>query len=197
MPTGSDQSLCSCRRCHAHKVKCSGEQPCTKCQQAGLPDGCEYEARDHKVTVNASYIDQLLSENRRLKEQVASSVDKTSDGNEASLSPVQEGIADPEQRSRNPLIGDRAWFHPYDAAALPIYIGEAACTAFVTRFRRFLTGNSAAPHMTPTQYADKAILLEAGKIEVPWPPFPKAQLLVKVTFSQVSRVYHMMLQKST
>jgi hypothetical protein len=42
----------SCRRCHAHKIKCSGERPCTKCQQLDLANECEYAARDRKVAVN-------------------------------------------------------------------------------------------------------------------------------------------------
>lgn len=41
------------------------------------------------------------------------------------------------------------------------------------------------------------MLSEAGKAEAPWPPLPQAQLLVKVAFSQVSRIYHMILRKST
>lgn len=127
----------------------------------------------------------------------ATSASEVPDDNEATPPPTQGDLTDSDHSSRNPLIGDRAWFHPYGAAAIPLYIGEAACAAFATRFRRFLTGNKAAPHITRTQYVDEGILLETGKMVVPWPPLPQAQLLVKVAFNQVSRVYHLMLRKST
>ena len=79
----------SCRRCHTHKIKCSGEQPCTKCQNAGCADECTYVNRDRQIKVHerwslvkyfqfsllisSSYLDQLAAENERLREQLSQS----------------------------------------------------------------------------------------------------------------------------
>ena len=136
-----------------------------------------------------SYIDQLLSENERLRQQTAPLADNLREER-----PTLQGN---DQSDRNPLIGDRAWFHPYDPIAPPIYVGEAACTAFATRFRRFLTDNDCAAHMPRTQYVSEEELLIATQTGVPWPNLARAQLLVKKAMYHVGRVYHMMLRKST
>lgn len=48
---------------------------------------------------------------------------------------------------------DRAWFVPYDVANPPVYIGEAACTAFATRFRQALAEfQGSAPHIPRIHY---------------------------------------------
>ena len=144
-----------------------------------------------------SYIAQLLSENQRLREQSTSSGRNVLDENEPIPPPPREDIDDTDMSVRNPLIGDRAWFHRYDPSAPPIYVGEAACTAFATRFRRFLTGNNAAPQIPRTHYISETDLSTANDTEVRWPTLANAQLLVKVAFKQVSRVYHMTLRRST
>lgn len=140
----------------------------------------------------------------RLKQKtVETSKEPTGDQNDNSWSESNEGPAPvaiasrSDQNRQNPLIGDRAWFHPYDPIAPPIYVGEAACTAFATRFRRFLSRNDNALHMPRMHYIGENELLGAGKLEVAWPSFAQAQLLVKIALNQGSRVYHMMLRKST
>lgn len=45
----------SCRRCHSHKIKCSGDQPCSKCCTVGLADECTYATRDRQVKVSEKY----------------------------------------------------------------------------------------------------------------------------------------------
>lgn len=45
----------SCRRCHSHKIKCSGDQPCRKCCTVGLADECSYATRDRQVKVSEKY----------------------------------------------------------------------------------------------------------------------------------------------
>lgn len=95
---------------------------------------------------------------------------------------------------RNPLLGDQAWFYPYDPSAPPIYMGEAACTAFATRLRQFLTGNPGTAHVTRTQYTSESALVDA---ETRWPRLSQARLLVRVAFNQLSQVYHLVLRKST
>ncbi|RAQ42066.1 fungal specific transcription factor [Aspergillus flavus] len=182
----------ACHRCHSHKVKCSGEQPCARCSQAGCGDECQYTVRDRKLKVNESYIDQLLSENSRLKEQIRTS--STPNPSPASTA----DIAVPPQESyhslQNPLFGERAWFYPYDSTAPPIYMGDAACTAFATRLRQFLTEDPNTAHVARTQYTPESSLLEG---EAHWPSLAQARLLVKIAFNQLSRVYHLFLRKST
>ncbi|PLB47539.1 fungal-specific transcription factor [Aspergillus steynii IBT 23096] len=181
----------ACHRCHTHKVKCSGEQPCARCRQAGCDDECQYTLRDRKLKVNESYLDQILSENNQLKEQLRSS--HTPQSSPAHLSDTL-APQDPYPAVQNPLIGERAWFYPYDPSAPPIYMGEAACTAFATRLRQFITDDPTTSHVARTQYTPESLLVEA---ETHWPGLAQARLLVRIVFNQLSRVYHLFLRKST
>ncbi|KAF7155096.1 hypothetical protein CNMCM5623_005304 [Aspergillus felis] len=189
----------ACQRCHAHKIKCSGEQPCAKCRTVGCADECAYTQRDRQVKVSESYLESLISENRRLKEQStpsANSAEPTHDA-EASESRLTEQPDESNTSVRNPLIGDRAWFHPYDPSAPPIFIGEAACTAFATRFRRFLTGSNTTPHIPRMQYVKEANIAAANEAYVQWPSLQQARLLVKIVLRQIGCLYHLLLRKST
>lgn len=73
-------------------------------------------------------------------------------------------------------------------------MGEAACTAFATRLRQFLTGKPETAHVARTQYTPESGLVEA---ETQWPRLPQARLLVRIAFNQLSRVYHLVLRKAT
>ncbi|GAB1199504.1 hypothetical protein APSETT444_008854 [Aspergillus pseudonomiae] len=140
-----------------------------------------------------AYIDQLLSENTRLKEQI-----RTSYTPNPSPASTADTAAPPPPESypslQNPLFGERAWFYPYDSNAPPIYMGDAACTAFATRLRQFLTEDPNTAHVARTQYTPESSLLEG---ESQWPSLAQARLLVKIAFNQLSRVYHLFLRKST
>ncbi|RAH43898.1 Zn(II)2Cys6 transcription factor [Aspergillus brunneoviolaceus CBS 621.78] len=182
----------ACNRCHSLKVKCSGEQPCSRCRQAGCGGSCQYAVRDRKLKVQESYIDEILSENSQLKEQIrALSTPHSSPSSSVQLSVPS---SDTYPSVQNPLIGDRAWFYPYDSSAPPIYMGEAACTAFSTRLRQFLTGDPKIAHVARTQYTPESSLLEGAS---QWPGLAQARLLVRIAFNQLSRVYHLVLRKST
>ncbi|KAI9926701.1 hypothetical protein MW887_003794 [Aspergillus wentii] len=190
----------ACQRCHAHKIKCSGDQPCAKCVAVGCADECQYAPRDRQVKVNESYLDLLLSENRRLREQSGSSVNEAEATNDTETGPPRTAAEIPDESSTgvsNPLIGDRAWFHPYAPSAPPIFIGEAACTAFATRFRRFLTGSNATAHIPRTQYVKDWNIAAANADNVQWPSLQQARLLVKIAVYQIGSVYHLLLRKST
>ncbi|KAB8238059.1 Zn(II)2Cys6 transcription factor [Aspergillus alliaceus] len=182
----------ACHRCHTHKVKCSGDQPCTRCRQAGCGDECQYTLRDRKLKVNESYINQILSENSQLKEQLRNPY--TPNPSPASTSDTVVLPPESYPSLQNPLLGERAWFYPYDSSAPPIYMGEAACTAFATRLRQFLTQDPNTAHVARTQYTPESSLLEG---EAQWPGLAQARLLVKIAFNQLSRVYHLFLRKST
>ncbi|THW52527.1 hypothetical protein D6D21_00961 [Aureobasidium pullulans] len=155
----------ACRRCHDQKTKCDGEKPCKNCLQSDKT--CEYPMRDRKVTVNESYIQQLLAENDRLKRNV------NDDESHNGITEDTNGDDD-EKRGDNPLIEKEAWFLPYDPS--PIYIGEAACTGFSTRVRQLLVN----PQL------DAALNTTAQ-----WPSRPQAFLLVNTAFSTIGKCYHL------
>ncbi|RAQ50170.1 fungal specific transcription factor [Aspergillus flavus] len=161
--------------------------------------GVRTNASTHQGIDRSNYLNFLESENQRLKEQSASSANATEADHDAEPEPVPPADAPDESNTsvRNPLIGDRAWFHRYDPSAPPLFVGEAACTAFATRFRRFLTGNNALPHIPRTQYVKEEQIAEANATNVQWPSFQQARLLVKIALRQVGSIYHLVLRKST
>ncbi|KAL3467400.1 fungal-specific transcription factor domain-containing protein [Aspergillus heterothallicus] len=198
------KKIIACERCHSHKIKCSGGQPCAKCRVVGCADECRYPSRDRQVKISEGYLEQILAENRRLKEQSGSPANTPEadqgDGNtDPELSrPAGETPDEGNTSIRNPLIGDRAWFHAYDPSAPPIFVGEAACTAFATRFRQFLTGSSTATvHIRRTQYVKEENIAAANAGEIRWPSLQQARLLVKIALRQISCIYHVLLRKST
>ncbi|PYI11498.1 fungal-specific transcription factor [Aspergillus sclerotiicarbonarius CBS 121057] len=190
-PKPEKKKSIACHRCHAHKVKCSGEQPCSRCRRAGCGDECKYALRDRKLKIQESYLDELLSQNSQLKEQL-----RALSTPQSSPASIAEGSVPQESHPpvQNPLLGDRAWFYPYDTSAPPIYMGDAACTAFATRLRQFLTGDPNTAHVARTQYTPESSLLQ-GAAE--WPGLAQSRLLIRIAFNQLSRVYHLFLRKST
>ena len=160
-----------------------------------------------------SYIDELAAENQRLRDQLSQSSgfltpreDSVPDQgirflcilpeNPCSYSLDIAGLA-ADTHVQNPMLGERAWFQPYDPASPPIHIGEAACTAFATRLRKVLTKSETTTHMPRTQYTAESTLMKIRNPAIQWPSLPQARLLIQIVFSQVSRVYHLVLRKST
>lgn len=93
---------------------------------------------------------------------------------------------------------ERAWFVPYDVTNPPVYISEAACTAFATRFRQSLAGfRGSAPHVPRTHYTQDENLLSALHSPVSWPSRTQAQLLLKVALININRAFHVVLTKPT
>lgn len=103
----------------------------------------------------------------------------------------------PDADIRNPLIEDRAWFVTDHTTTQPVYIGEAACTAFGTRLRQFLGGNAPLAPLPQFNYVrDKAFLrMSSPKIELPSQTY--AHLLIKVALRFLGNDYHLMLAKTT
>ncbi|KAJ5884594.1 Major facilitator superfamily domain general substrate transporter [Penicillium tannophilum] len=189
-----------CQRCHSHKIKCSGDQPCKKCCAVGVADECAYASRDRQVKVSENYIDQLEAEIRRLKEQSVTSAGATEAQPAHAERTLSRPVEAPDATSiQNPIIGDRAWFHRYDPSSPPIYVGEAACSAFATRFRRFLTGDNALAHIARTQWTrEEAIAAAAAnEADVQWPSLHHARLLVRIAIHQIGYLYHLMMRKTT
>ncbi|KAJ6149783.1 transcriptional regulator family: Fungal Specific TF [Penicillium samsonianum] len=163
----------------------------------GLADECAYATRDRQVKVSENYLDQILAENQRLKERSITSAQVAETNDPSQRGPSKTADAPDGTGIQNPLIGDRAWFHRYDPSSPPIYIGEAACSAFATRFRRFLSGNSAMPHIPRTQYEREETIAAANEADIQWPSLHHARLLVRIAIHQIGHLYHLMMRKST
>lgn len=95
------------------------------------------------------------------------------------------------------MLSEQAWFQPYDPSVPPIHIGEAACTAFATRLRQVLTTSKTTCHIPRTHYTPETTLLRIRNQPIEWPSLTQARLLIQIVFNQVSRVYHLVLRKST
>lgn len=110
-----------------------------------------------------------------------------------------EKIGNVDVDLKNPLIEDKAWFVTDSASWQPIYIGEAACTAFGTRLRQFLNGNEPVAPLSRSKYSKhKAFLrMAAPAPRFEWPNRAYAHLLLKVALRFLGNDYHLMLRKST
>lgn len=111
----------------------------------------------------------------------------------------ESGPPNPDVDIRNPLIEDRAWFVRDNASTQPVYIGEAACTAFGTRLRQFLNGNEPVAPLPRSAYVKHRALLRMAD---PAPEFrlpnrAYAHLLIKVALRFIGNDYHLMLRKTT
>jgi hypothetical protein len=51
--------------------------------------------------------------------------------------------------------------------------------------------------MPRVQYTPESTLMKIRNPAIQWPTLPQARLLIQVVFNQVSRVYHLVLRKST
>jgi proline utilization trans-activator len=123
-----------------------------------------------------SYINDLLKEIERLKQQTST---PQSENQQKSQSNTPEPSA--ATNSGNPLVRDDAWFVPLDQS--PIFIGEAACTAFSSRLRQVL--------LARTHYIQDGQILHAAEENAPWPSRPQAYLLVESVIATVGQCYHL------
>ncbi|KAF2637307.1 hypothetical protein P280DRAFT_509928 [Massarina eburnea CBS 473.64] len=108
----------SCQKCHSRKAKCSGGHPCLNCSDAGVPtDQCVYPARDRQVKLSHQYIEELLRENERLRNENAT----TSPAPVANVTIVNgpENGGTSREAVQNPLLEDRPWFHPVASLEMP------------------------------------------------------------------------------
>ncbi|KAJ5847843.1 hypothetical protein N7455_011800 [Penicillium solitum] len=166
-------------------------------KRRALTEEQEQEGRESQKRKFVAYLDQILAENQRLKERSITSAQVAETNDPVQRGPSRTADAPDGTGIQNPLIGDRAWFHRYDPSSPPIYIGEAACSAFATRFRRFLSGNSAMPHIPRTQYEREETIAAANESDIQWPSLHHARLLVRIAIHQIGHLYHLMMRKST
>lgn len=184
----------ACKPCHSRKIKCSFGQPCAHCVQSKKPEDCTYPTRDQKVTVNQSYIERLVAENRRLREQ-SYGADRIN-----GVAPLTEGTSRQStieaSEARNPLLDDRSWFFPLGSTG-PIHISEAADAAFATRLRQALAEDGVANHIPRTDYVTDVKLSGLAEAELTWPSLARARLLIKTAFDTIGSCYHCVRRSET
>ena len=72
---------------------------------------------------------------------------------------------------------------------MPIHIGEAADTAFATRFRQALSG-APVDHIPRIDYAMDRDLLMLSESDCPWPSPASARFLLETSLQAVCQCYH-------
>ncbi|THV64875.1 putative fungal-specific transcription factor, partial [Aureobasidium pullulans] len=144
---------------------------------------CDYPVKDRKTTVRESYINDLLKEIDRLKQQGS-----TPQSDHQLRSQINTPDPSGNTDSGNPLVRDDAWFVPLDES--PIFIGEAACTAFSSRLRQLLLHTQAEIHIARTHYVQDSQIVQAADENAPWPSRPQAYLLVESVIATVGQCYH-------
>lgn len=143
------------------------------------------------------FLDNVLAENEKLKETTTSNMVARQVENE-DPSEVAADLISVDEAVSNPVMNERAWFVVSDSSRLPIYIAEAACPAFATRFRQSLspTGTLIA-HFPRVHYVGDEYLSPLPDSQISWPSKVDAQLFVKVAIARVNRGYHVLLYGST
>lgn len=95
-------------------------------------------------------------------------------------------------------VGETPWFQSLGSSALPLYISEAACTAFATRLCQCLsTTDSPVFHLPRWRYTDENTLESLFNVEVQWPSLVYAKLLVKTALGHLNPAFHLVLRKET
>ncbi|EED18596.1 C6 transcription factor, putative [Talaromyces stipitatus ATCC 10500] len=205
-PSKRQRSAVACKRCHDHKVKCTGGNPCNSCAQQPPGTECVYPKRDRKVPVQESYLNWLEQEVKLLRGgKEGSEEDAVRQESQTQYTPetveedgdYAERIGNVDVNLKNPLMEDKAWFVTDSASWQPIYIGEAACTAFGTRLRQFLNGNDPVAPLSRSKYSKHKAFLRMSAPRFQLPNRAYAHLLLKVALRFLGNDYHLMLRKST
>ncbi|KZL63284.1 c6 transcription factor, partial [Colletotrichum incanum] len=180
----------ACRRCHSRKVRCSGGQPCDNCRQASKGAECTYPRRNRMVKVSQRYIDDLIAENQRLKNNSNAGTQARPEAllPEITVAPAKE-TTDNAVAIPAPSLDERPWFFEMNIPHTPILIGEASDAAFATRFRQAIS-TAEHSHIPRVNYATDERLLALSDTDCPWPSPARARFLVGVALRYVSRCYH-------
>jgi hypothetical protein len=95
-------------------------------------------------------------------------------------------------------MDERAWFVLNDMSRPPVYVAEAACPAFATRFRQSLgTAGRAIPHLPKIHHVADEHLALPYQDPVVWPTKTDAHLFVKVAGARINRGFHVILNGPT
>ncbi|KLP08481.1 hypothetical protein CEK26_009392 [Fusarium fujikuroi] len=132
-------------------------------------------------TASSKYIDDLIAENQRLRQ------DDAKPRPEPSIPDVSS--TETPSSLQGTLLEERPWFFDMNVLHTPVLIGEASDAAFATRFRQAISepGHS---HIPRVNYAPDERLLALSDQDCPWPIPSRARLLVNVALKYVSRTYY-------
>lgn len=183
----------ACDRCHSQKIKCSGEQPCSRCRLAGQDDQCRYVFRDRKVRIEESYLEQLIKDSRELRKQRLAA--HSNNAQTTSLAIDQPRVEETDFNVENPLLTDRARFYPQGALELPRYVSEASSAAFATRLSQCFRGKEcSSPDPPQVRHVDDSSLVRLLHTDTPLPYPAQARLLVKTALSHTNPPFHLALR---
>ncbi|KAF5242651.1 hypothetical protein FAUST_3190 [Fusarium austroamericanum] len=145
------------------------------------------EKRQRK-TKSTAYIDDLVAENKRLRDQNADPKSLPESTIPDVPIPSTNQIEAPSTL-QGTLLEERPWFFDMNVLHTPVLIGEASDAAFATRFRQAISepGHS---HIPRVNYAPDETLLALSDEDCPWPIPSRARLLVNVALKYVSRGYY-------
>ncbi|RDW78260.1 hypothetical protein BP5796_06112 [Coleophoma crateriformis] len=202
------RSCVACRRCHAQKVKCNGEQPCRNCRGSKTPVECVYPVRDRRVTISESYIRKLEAElsaaKRKASPEQSSEAEALAERQPKAPSYTRHShkrfraaaVDAPSPPGDDGLVESPAEPFLDEMNIQPTYIGEAACTTFGSKFRQFLLGGCTPPPVQRPKYYKNIKLLRASCTECELPNRSDAQLLVRVVLRFVGADYHLLRRRS-
>ncbi|KAJ6077838.1 fungal-specific transcription factor domain-containing protein [Penicillium canescens] len=150
-----------------------------------------------------SYLEQLIQDSQELQDQrtlrthgppaPSSYLEQRRNLNDHSRQPE-----DVSSIIHDNAVGETPWFQSLGSSALPLYISEAACTAFATRLCQCLsTTDSPEFHLPRWRYTDENTLESLFNIEVQWPSLVHAKLLVKTALGHLNPAFHLVLRKET
>lgn len=192
---------CSCDRCHSHKIKCSGQRPCSGCIAAKSEIECRFRFRDRLIKVPESTLEGLEAEIRDLKAQIISKAPvqavqeaSTRVSPMASLGEADQTVAEPFP---NPLLDIQHGLFSGQESSEPVFVGEAACTAFGDRLLQCVSTkhtdvscNIMPDHITHPVF---------GRCMNPTFQLPnriQATLLIRRVQKFIGTNFHLMLRKS-
>ncbi|TDZ20293.1 putative transcriptional regulatory protein [Colletotrichum orbiculare MAFF 240422] len=173
-----------------------------------------------QVKVRQSYIDGLLDEIRRLKNEnaraktvaspnrdgmtassVSNSITTTTAPSHRARPSTPSSVrasSDIEEAVNAATLEVKPWFINANVFRMPILISEVADAAFTTRFRQVICDPSAPQpkHMLRLNYAPDRDLMFLIKSEVVWPTPSRSRFLVEVALKYVGRRYHVVRRSS-
>ena len=155
-----------------------------------------------------SYIEQLIAENKQLKENDSQSID-TLYGPSSPLPrrhkafggmtltpmmtatthiPANSGVAE-ESVVQNPLVDQQARFVTHRGDQ--VYIGEANCTSFSSRLRQVVLNTTEDTYVIRTHFVEDSVILQACKTITSLPRRPVACILLESAFNTIGQCFHL------
>ena len=112
----------------------------------------------------------------------------------ADLSPYDPASRTSEP-SRNPVLGENPWFLPLQPFNVPLHVGEAANTAFATRFRQHISKTTThhLPRLSYPSDHQSETSAEAYTLQL---SLAQARFLVQIGLASVDQCYHIVRKKT-